>query len=268
MERPAFRGDYPTWGLLEHVEQGLAQLIMLGQRPHLGMVFQSPNGSVINRQWLCAAAALRAEVGVSFDLQQLSPEALAEYRALLNVLRPFRGSLRLEGGLFPVEVFGTVYEGTGCVAIINRADKPVERLVDLTAVVGRAAEATCVYDVQRGQFLLTRGGVRLRLDPNSVRLLITRTQPGLMWSTSATKVIEGNRGLAVWVWGPPSVPGMVRLYCPALRSVVVERQELFAGGIPPAWQGRLRYDYATGVLTINYEHKGRQRFNIGLQAQG
>ena len=264
-ERPTFRGDYPTWGLLEHVDQALAQLTMLGQRPHLGLVFEAPNTSLISRRWLAASAALASEVGLSFDLEQLSPEALAEYRALLNNLHPFQGTLRLAGGRFPLDVFGTVLNGTGYLAIVNREDKPVDRLVDLTPLVGRAAEATCVYDVQQGQFLLTTGGVTLRLEPNSLRFLITRTQPGLIWSTSAVKVIEGNRGLAVWAWGPASVPGLVRLYCPALRSVVIDGQELFAGGIPPAWQNRLTYDYATGVLSINYQHKGRQRFNIGLQ---
>lgn len=264
-ERPAFRGEYPTWGLLEHVDEALAQRIMLGQRPHLGLVMESPGTSVLNRQWLGAAAALGAAVGLSFDLEQLSPQALTEYRGLLNALRPFQGSLRVEGGRFPIDVFGTVCDGSGYVAVVNREDKPVERLVDLSAVVGRAAEATCVYDVERGQFLLTRGGLNLRLEPNSLRLLITRTQPGMMWTSSATKVIEGNRGLAVWAWGPASVPGVLKLYCPALRSVVVGGQEVFASGIPPAWQGKLRYDYSTGVLTITYEHQGRQRFNIGLQ---
>ena len=221
-EETIFSRTYPLPGLTQHIDYTAYQQAALGQRSNIGAIWGEPNESVVNLWWLGAALALDAQVSVSLDMTALTPESVSLYRSFLAHYRPFSGVSRTSADL-EQEVFSTNRDGTHYVGIVNRS--PEERTVTVTAAtLGLDAETPlAVFDTELGTGAEASGWFEVVLEPESFRLVVVRSEAGVLWSNVRTTAGEHGG----WdVTGPPTVPGFVVFYVP------LEGGTLYWDGLP------------------------------------
>ncbi|MBI2941281.1 MAG: NPCBM/NEW2 domain-containing protein [Chloroflexi bacterium] len=258
---PAFSNAYPFPGLREHVDYAIVQRQLLGQRAHMGNIYDDPNGSTINRWWLGAGLALGTKVALSFDLTSLSPEDLAAYRSLLVHYNAFTGETRFGPGLYP-DYFATTVGGTTYLGLINRDDHPrtiSPSFVELGLDEGAIYTA---FDVEEQRFFRVLAELPVELAGQSFRLIILRRDPGVIWTDSSFNVRSIPRGLEIAVRGPTSIPGDLHLAVPEPRSVSIDGRPsppASPGGV--SWRGHW-YDAEAGVLQLRYSHRLPHRIRV------
>ncbi len=244
-DRPDFESGYPEPGLAGHVDYAIAQLVLLGQRPHLGNYWGDPNSNPIGLQWLEAGLALNAPVVLGFDLNELSLEALSEYRGRLAALRPFRGEVHLPESLEP-NSFSATTDGTTFLALLNRERSGREMRASLADHGLPADRRLAAYDVAAGQPLPMRGLVAAAVSPETLRLFAIRSEPGVLWTNSGFEVASQPYGLSLRMRGPVALPGYAFVACPLPTAVLIDGE--------PAAEGAWSYDDESGVLRLDYSH--------------
>jgi hypothetical protein len=257
-----FTREYPFPGLAEHFRYAAIQRGLLGQRPHVGAVFGGLNNPVAD-QWLGAALALGAQVSLGSDLTFLSPEGLAGLRALLVHHRPFAGETRTgpEGfGLRPSWAATTVGDLT-FLALVNEAQTAQRMQVGLAEAVPAWGpnDVALSYDPASGQASRVRDTLAAEVPAQSLRLIVLRRTPGVVWTTSSFEQTALPGGWRVLVRGPAAVGGELKFHQPGgpPRSVLLDGRPLpLLDPNRPAGAEGYTYDGADGVLTLVYTHAG------------
>jgi len=243
-----FVHPYPFGGFQTHFDYAIWQTLLFGQRANMGANIGDPNRPDA-LTWLRGALALGVQATLSFDLQQLTPERLAEYRAHLTHLRPFAGETRFDTAIPPVTMAHRqgplVYAG-----VINRDDTARTVRLDLVTLGLATDTPYTYYDVEQRQFGQLTEGLDVTLPARSFRLYVLRREPGVLWTTSSFEETPAPEGLTVTLDGPPGVPGVAWLSSPPPAAVLLDGQPLARGDSEPGW----RYDAATGVLQVRYAH--------------
>lgn len=241
----SFDAPWPAPGLRGHVDYAIAQLLMMGQRPHLGNYWGDPEDNPVGLQWLEAGLALDAPVVLGFDLTAMSTEALSRYRSRLSQLRPFAGQLHLPAVLNP-ESFSAVSGGTTFLALLNREGEPREMRAELADHGLPADTDLALYDVAWGAPLAARGAVSARVDPHTLRLFVLRSEPGVLWTNSGFSATDFENGLILKMSGPEELRGYAYLTTPEPRAALLNGRPLPRD----SWS----YDQETGVMRVEYPH--------------
>lgn len=251
-----FVHPYPFGGFQTHFDYAIWQTLLFGQRANMGANIGDPNRADA-LTWLRGALALGVQATLSFDLQQLTPERLAEYRAHLTHLRPFAGQTRFDAAVPPDTVAHLrgplVYAG-----VINRAARERTVRLDLAALGLEPGTPYPYYDVEQRRFGQLVGGLDVALPPHSFRLYVLRRAPGVLWTTSAFEETPAPNGFEVALDGPAAVPGVVWLASPPPAAVLLDDQPVAPGESVPGW----RYDAAAGVLEVRYAHGAPRRLAV------
>jgi hypothetical protein len=238
-EYPAFTHPYPFGGLLEHITFTVLQEEMLGRRSHVGFIYGPDETLPIQRQWLAAAVALQRQTILSTDLAGASPEATQMYREYLAALRPFAGTSVYGPGI-PPEVFSTTVDGTTYLGLLNAGPEARTVAVDLIEH-GLAPDAPAlVFDPETREAFATGRHLTAPVPAQSLRLLVVRAEPGVLWADRSWEVRATGNELRVYVDAGPVDGGRLWLYAPAARSVWLD-------GAP---QRQFGPDAATGLATV------------------
>ncbi len=213
-EDPGFSRTYPLPGLAEHIDYTAYQQAYLGQRSNIGAIYGDPNESQVNRWWLGAALALDAQVSLSLDLAALTPESIAAYRTFLAAYRPFTGQVRVDDGV-QHRVFSTTRDGVTYVGILNRLG---QRTITVSAGdLGMGPQQPFfVFDTEDERAFSGRGEFSVDMAPESFRLLVVRTDSGVVWGNAR---LTPDGPLSWQFMAPPTVPGAVYLYLPNSKAV-------------------------------------------------
>jgi hypothetical protein len=214
-EYPAFSNPYPFPGLLEQVTYAVLQVQMLDRRPHLGFVY-GPDVGVIQREWLAAAVALQAQVALSIDLANITAEEQRSIREYLQALRPFSGATHFGPGI-PAETFGTLRDGTLYLGLLNPSDSTRAISLDLADFgFSPRLRTAAVFDPTSHSGFITGRDLTAEVTARSLRLLVVRSEPGVLWGDRETSVwVEGSR-LAIDVTPGTDEDGEVFVYAPGV----------------------------------------------------
>lgn len=252
---PDFGSGYPSPGLREHIDYAIAQRLLMGQRPHLGNFWGDPNNNALGLQWLEAGLALNAPVVLGFDLLAMTPQSLGAYRARLSMLRPFKGEVQASG-LWP-ESFSSTVDGTTFLALFNRTDQQQVLTADLSSHGLRHGMRFWGYDIAADRPLSITNRVISGVEPQSLRLFVLRSEPGVLWTGSSFQVTNSPNRLELEMGGPDSLPGYAYIAIPSPISVTIDGQ--------PATEDSWSYDPDTAVLIIQYPHKNGEATRIEIQ---
>lgn len=267
-EEPVFSRPYPLPGLMEHIDYAAFQQGVLGQRANMGALYGDPNESAINRWWLGAGLALGTQVVLSFDLGILPTETISQYRALLAPYRPFEGVTVLDRGL-EQRIFATQVGDTWYVGVLNRAGGA--RLMTVRpAAVGLPPETPFVaYDVeeQRSPVPPDSTPLTLLLPPESFRLLVFRTDPGVLWSNSRIEGGPTAEGLVFRVLAPPTVDGVAHIYAPGATDVYWDGDLLPPLSAPSAGPRGYYFNVESSLLTVWYPPEGEHVLHVMRRSQ-
>ena len=213
-EDPSFSRSYPLPGLAEHIDYTAYQQAYLGQRSNIGAIYGDPNESQVNRWWLGAALALDAQVSLSLDLATLTPDSVASYRTFLAAYRPFTGQVRVDDGV-QHRVFSTTREGVTYAGVLNRLG---QRTITVTAAgLGLDPQQPFfVFDTEDERGFGAQGEFAVDMAPESFRLLVVRTGPGVVWGNAR---LAPDGPLSWQLMAPPTVPGAIYLYLPNFKAV-------------------------------------------------
>ena len=242
-DTPDFDSGFPAPGLRDHVDYAIAQRLLLDQRPHLGNFWGDPNEDPIGLRWLEAGLALSSPVALGFDLRSMAPETLSDYRARLAQLRPFRGDVRIPGGLHS-NSFSSTVDGITFIALFNRGNDAREMVAEL-ADHGLASGARIAgYDVAADRPFSVRGSLSTTVGPRDLRLFALRADPGVLWTDSGHRVAASRSGLSLEMTGPEGLGGYAYVATPRPRAILIDGEPL-----PP---DRWSYDDESGVLRLEY----------------
>lgn len=244
-DSPDFDSGFPAPGLRDHVDYAIAQRLLLDQRPHLGNFWGDPNGNPIGLRWLEAGLALNSPVVLGFDLPSMAPETLSDYRARLTQLRPFRGSVRIPGGLYS-DSFSSTVDGTTFVALFNRGEEAREMGADLADHGLGPGTRVAGYDVAADHPFPVRGSLSAVVEPRGLRLFALRSDPGVLWTNSGYRVAASPAGLSLEMTGSGDLDGYAYVATPRPRAILVD------GEPPPS--DRWSYDDDSGVLRLEYAY--------------
>ena len=247
-EVSAFSAPYPNGGLQEHIDYAMLQEVMLGQRSHMGYIMGDPNSDAVARWWLEAAVALGSQVGLSFDLESMSPQALSQFRELLAVYRPHQGRAFLVGS-YPSPVFGVERDGTVYLGVINREVSPQEFPVALTDLGLSGSVDYTVYDAAMRQYSTASGALSVPMPPQSFRLLVLRRGSGLIWTNSTVTQRASRNTLELNVSGPDGLAGFADIIAPPSSTILFDGQTLDPDG---ADQPATATFEADGILRLRY----------------
>ena len=262
-EDPRYSRIYPLPGLIEHIDYAAYQQALLGQRANMGAIYGDPNESAVNLWWLEASLALGTQVVLSFDLGILSPETISQYRALLAPYRPFEGETIIDNSL-EQQVFSTRINDTWYVGVLNRESGPRGITLRPSLLGIPAGTSLVAYDVEAGtaQFLDDSNPLTVHMQPESFRLLVLRTQSGLLWTNSHIEVLPQDGGLSYSVAGPPTVDGFAYVYSSAPQAVHWDDRELQPTESPFDGQSGYFYNPETSVLTLWFPPGGEHTLGI------
>ncbi len=250
-EYPVFSRSYPMLGLVEHIDYAAYQQGLLGQQANMGAVYGDTQSSPINWWWLEAALAMGAQAAISVDLTALTPEEISRYRALLAQYRPFEGTLTLDENL-QQQVFGTHVQGSTFVGVLNRSAK------DLTIPVypdrfGLDSSASIIrYDVELDDAIAGSGDFSVTLAPDTFRLFVLRSDPGLLWTNGRVDTVANGAGREYRVLAPPSVEGFTYVYEPELSRASWDGEYIDLSTGESTDGITFSYDGAAGILRISY----------------
>lgn len=250
-EYPVFSRSYPMSGLAEHIDYAAYQQGLLGQQANMGAVYGDTQSSPINWWWLEAALAMGAQAAISVDLTALTPEEISRYRALLAQYRPFEGTLTL-GENLPQQVFGTQVHGSTFVGVLNRSSEDLEIPV-YPGRYGLDSSASIIrYDVELDDAATDSGDFSVTLAPETFRLFVLRSDPGLLWTNSRVDTVAGGPGREYRVLAPPSVEGFTYVYEPELRRASWDGKNIALSNGESADGLTFSYDGAAGILRMSY----------------
>lgn len=220
-EFPAFSNPYPFGGLLEHLTFGILQEQMLGRRTHLGFVYGDDTTWSIQRDWLAAAVALQRQVALSTDLSALPPGAVRMYREHLAALRPFSADPRYGPGI-PPEWFFTQVQGTSYLGLLNPGQEPREIPLTLDDVGFPGRSHAVAFDPRSRESFVIEHRFVAYLPARSFRLLVIRSEPGVMWADRSW-ISQIQRGeLLIRVQPGPAIGGRLWLYAGPTRAIRVD----------------------------------------------
>lgn len=247
-ESTAFSNPYPMGGLVEHIDYAAYQAA-LGQPANMGAIYGDPNISAVPRWWLEAALAMGNQIALGFDLTLLEPGPRDHFRALLAHYRPFTGQTTFDGKLAP-EVFATTSGPLTYAGVLNRAADARRFELDLVEY-GMAAETATGYDVEADRFFTVRDGQAVvDTEAESFGLLILRTTPGVLWTSSGfTEELHGD-AVTVMLRGPRDDAGLVQLATPEPLYVALDGEALEPAESATPGPSRFSWDAATGVLSV------------------
>jgi hypothetical protein len=229
--------------------------MLLGQRPHLGNYWGDPNSNPIGLQWLEAGLALDAPVVLGFDLHEMSPKTLSEYRARLAMLRPFQGTVNLPDRLRP-DSFSATSGGTTFIALLNREHEQRELLTSVGDHQLPVGQKLAAYDVGVGQPLAVEGEIRATLDAETLRLFAVRSEPGVLWTNSSFRATPSPDGLELLMGGPADLPGSAYVAAPAPQAVLIDGEA--------APDGSWSYFAEAGVLKLEYPHRPGEGTRVSI----
>lgn len=260
-EVPLFDAPYPNGGLKQHIDYGIYQTFVLGQRANIGAIAGDPNHDPLGLRWIEAALALGSQVALSFDLPRLSPDKLSEYRARLFHYRPFAGERRISGPpsaptAFSYEVDGTIYLG-----VINREKGPTRIAVPLAEHGIASGTTVTLYDVTARTYLLRANTLDVSLRGQEFRLYIVRRNAGPIWTNSAVRIEEsGADRLVLSVQGPAVVRGFLDVLVPVPLEVKLDGQPL--AGEDQDGPSTMSYEAGPGILRLRYPHDKPHRIEL------
>jgi hypothetical protein len=249
-----YDNPYPFGGFQTHLDYGLLQRTLFGQRANMGANTGDPNRPDA-LTWLRGALASGTQATLSFDLGKMSPETLARYRAHLAHYHPFEGETRVDAAVLP-NTFATLRGPFVYLGAINREPRPRTEAVSLAELGLDQAARWTYYDAEREAFGQVAGSFDVALPPKSFRLFVLRREPGVLWTPSSFEERSMDGGLQVGVHGPANVPGTLWLASPAPAAVLLDGVALGPLGGAAADGPGYRYDAATGVLEVRYAHSG------------
>jgi hypothetical protein len=223
-------------------------------------------------QWLGAALGLGAHVSLAGDLRVLSPQHLAQLRGLLVHYRPFEGVTHTGGGdhgLAPEWSATTLDTPTGSLTFLASLNREAaERTVHVDLVeagVPAPASDHAVFDPESGALPAARGAVDVRVPAASLRLLVLRETPGVLWTESSYRATPIAGGWRLELDGPAEIDGRLVFCSPGAGAPAVmldgSRLAPSSPSSPPGAEG-FTFDPATGVLTVGFYHRGTRTVEI------
>ncbi len=248
-EYPSFDNPYPYGGVQQHVDYAILQEGLWGQRAHMGYAYGDPNHEPAPRLWLEAAVALGTQISLGFDLRGMLPETISAYRARLNHYHPHQAPI-FTVGAYPPDVFGSRWNGATYVGVMNRGDEAREITFNLEEVGLDPRGSYLVYDADQGVYTMAAGALAAPMAGHSFRLLLVRSEPGVVWTDSSYQQTATPRGLQLALDGPEGLSGFAEVYVPEAPEVTVNGTPIALG--EEGGEVTARYDEQTGVLRLDY----------------
>jgi hypothetical protein len=219
-EYPAFSYPYPFGGLVEHVTFAALQEQLLGRRSHVGFIWgpDDPETLSVQRQWLAAAVAMQRQTILSTDLASVSAETTQLYREYLAALQPFSADPIFGPGT-PPEVFSTTVGGTTYLGLLNTAPDARTIAVDLVEHGLSPASTALTFDPETRAVTLAEADLVASVEPRSFRLLVLRTEPGVLWADRSWWTEWEGSTLIVHVDPSPAGAGRLWVYAPGAPSI-------------------------------------------------
>ncbi len=249
-ESPQFSNPYPFGGVVEHTDYAVLQQAMWGQQSHMGYLIGNGALSTVDRWWLEAAIALGAEVGLGWDMTKMDLGSLSALRQRLAQYHPHQGE-NFVIGQYPATAFGSHWEGTTYVGLLNREAASQDVTLNLADAGLDPTTNYTLLDTTTGSYCAVTGSTTVTLPGQSFRLLLLRKDPGVMWTNSSVKQQTANRRLTVRVGGPAELRGFVEIYAPGLTSLRFDGRRLEVEGDDTG----VSYDATTGILLVAYPHQ-------------
>lgn len=238
---PAFTNRYPAGGLLEHLDYGVTQMLVLGERADIGSAQAEdptdPTQRTLMLNWLEAGLALGARATLNFDLAAMDARTLAMLRSRLAHYNAFQsGDTRTDSPFAPTYV-ATTLDGMTYLGLINREAKPKRVQVRLADLGLDPRRTYTLFDTATEHYRTLNDKLELVLPPQSFRLLLLRTTPGVIWTPSsftqrALPVTWDGRPamrLLVTAYSPEGVPGQMTLACSRPSAVQLDGRLLHRG---------------------------------------
>ncbi len=249
-ESPQFSNPYPFGGVVEHTDYAVLQQAMWGQQSHMGYLIGNGTLGTVDRWWLEAAIALGAEVGLGWDMTKMDLGSLNALRQRLTQYHPHQGE-NFVIGQYPATAFGSHWEGTTYVGLLNREAAPEDVTLNLAdAGLDPTAKYT-LLDTTTGSYRVVTGSTTVTLPHESFRLLLLRKDAGVMWTNSSVKQQTAPQRLTVQVGGPAELRGFVEIYAPGLTSLRFDGRPL---SLESGDDSPVSYNTATGILAAAYSH--------------
>lgn len=238
---PAFTNRYPAGGLLEHLDYGVTQMLVLGERADIGSARAEdptdPAERTLLLNWLEAGLALGARATLNFDLAAMDARTLAMLRSRLAHYNAFQGGDTRTDSPFAPTYVATTLDGMTYLGLVNREARPKRvqlRLADLGLDPRRTYT---LFDASTEHYRTVKDRLELVLPPQSFRLLLLRSTPGVMWTPSsftqrALPVTRDGRPamrLLVTAYSPEGVPGQMTLACSRPSSIQLDGRQLHPG---------------------------------------
>lgn len=225
---PAFSHPYPFAGLLEQVTYAAVQEQLLGRRSHIGFIWGGEDKLAIQRQWLAAAIALQRQTILSTDLRAASPDTARTFREYLAALRPFVGMPSYGPGV-PPESFAMTVEGTSYLALLNSSDQPRTVSVDLAGHGLAGASGGIAFDPASREVFRTDEILSAVVAPSSLRLLVLRGEPGVLWGDRDWETRWEGEELLVDSNATAANASRLWLYVPGASGLWVDGEDRAAG---------------------------------------
>jgi hypothetical protein len=238
---PAFTNRYPAGGLLEHLDYGVIQMLVLGERADIGSARAEdptdPAQRMLLLNWLEAGLALGARTTLSFDLAAMDTRTLAMLRSRLAHYNAFQGGDTRTDSLFGPTYVATTLDGMTYLGLINRETKPKRVQLQLADLGLDPRRTYTLFDASTEHYRTVKDKLELVLPPQSFRLLLLRSTPGVMWTPSsftqrALPVTRDGRTatrLLVTAYSPEGVPGQMTLACNRPSAVQLDGRLLHPG---------------------------------------
>jgi hypothetical protein len=238
---PAFTNRYPAGGLLEHLDYGVTQMLVLGERADIGSARAedptNPAERTLMLNWLEAGLALGARATLNFDLAAMDVRTLAMLRSRLAHYNAFQGGDTRTDSPFAPTYVATTLDGMTYLGLINRDAKPKRMQVRLADLGLDPRHTYTLFDASTEHYRTVKDKLELVLPPQSFRLILLRTTPGVMWTPSsftqrALPVTRDGRPamrLLVSAYSPEGVPGQMTLACSRPSSVQLDGRLLHPG---------------------------------------
>ncbi|MCL5960957.1 MAG: hypothetical protein M1358_16925, partial [Chloroflexi bacterium] len=254
-EYPSFSNNYPTPGMVQHLDYAVWQKMALGQQSNMGAVFGDPNASLVNLWWLQAGVALGTQTVLSFDLPAMTLETLSQFRSILAHYDAFEGRTVYERSLQP-SYFATTVGSTTYLGVLNRGVEPKPFYVALQDLgLDVSNKRVVVYDVTGKRFSRPRDRIRAELYPEGFRFYVIRGAPGVVWTNSSLHDEKAtDSSFQVEVRGPRALDGFAYIYAPQPREVSIDGRALTPSLISLADSDHYAYDARNRIVTLSYDH--------------
>jgi hypothetical protein len=255
-EIDTFDSPYPFGGFQTHLDYGILQRMLFGQRSNMGATTGDPNRPDA-LTWLRGAMATGTQTTMSVELDKLSPRMLAQLRAHLAHYWPLEGETRFDAAVLP-KTFATRRGPLAYVGAINRENTPQTLAVVLGEIGLDPAAQYTAYDPERGTFARVSGRFDAALPAKSFGFWVVRQEPGVLWTPSSFTERALPDGVQVTVQGPAVVEGVAWLATPPPAAVLLDDAPLAATAAGPGYQ----YDAGTGVLQVRYTHGAPREITV------